>query len=464
MPTPTTYSAHLRVGTHVWDIASGDDADYGPLASLRHSWDARQDDGWPTQHDPTALVFGVVVEEGTDFSDVDQGTVVHFTFTPDGYATPLVNYGGTVRDLTAYPHERGMVYEITAIDHLVKLAEDYLTTGIITNALVPPGTLWAHLLALYAGTGTKRIKDNAALPDPFGGQSSKPATFPGSTGTWPAPWQITGSTWDVLRAVMSADTTRYDSTTGAPFTPLYQRGVLTYQLDANGDLLASRPFLGTWTQAGPINAPAELANVGGVWKRVGGNVDAGLVARQPTRWVRERVEPNVVTTRTSLGAGATFTRPHTGPDVVRDILRVFPYPLGTEGTEPQWVVSGLENPNQWGTLFTVQAARDPDVVNGWFTLPTAMQTHVRLHGIKPAWTPDGSGVQEGLLSGVALVIVPGGDWRVDFTLRRTMPDQANPSTGGWTTPGITWDQLDPTMTWDQLDPTLTWDQLSTIHP
>lgn len=458
----TPYAAHLRIGSHVWDVTTDDDPDYGPLAGLRHSWYARPDDGWPTQHDPTPLVFGVIVEAGTDFDDVDQGTTVHFTFTPDGYASPLVEFGGTVRDLTGYPHPRGMVYEITALDHLVALKEDYVTGGVVTDALVPPGTLWDHLLQPVAGSvGTGRRSDFASLPDPWGGQASRPATNPPTGATWAAPWNIYGSTWDVLTAILAVFLERRDAATGALYTPRYQRGVLTYQLDGSGDLLASRPFLGTWTYAGPLNAPLELALVDGVWTAAGGNVDGSLLATSGTRWARERLEPNVaILVDPVLGEFPPVTRPHTGPDVVRRMPSGMPPTFGESG-DATWVVAGVENPDQWGTRFTLMAARDPGLVAGWFTLPTAMQTFIAVHDVDPRHTPTGSGTQAGMLSGASLVIPAGGDWRVDFTLRRTLPDADAFGTGGWTpAEAITIDQMatdHPTVTFANIDPTLTID-------
>lgn len=460
----TSYAAHLRVGTHVWDVSTDDDPDYGPLAGVRFSWGARQDDGWPTQHEPTALVFGVIVETGTDFDDVDQGTLIHFTFTPSGYATPLLEFGGTVRDLTATPHPRGMVYNITALDHLTKLKEEYVTGGSVSDVLVPPGTLWAHLLAPSAGAiGTRRVADNAALPDPWGGQSSRPATNPPSGGSWGTPWTVLGTTWDVLTSVLATFTERRDAATSAPFTPLSQRGVLTYQLDANGDLLASRPFLGTWTQAGPRNAPYELVNVGGVWSAAGGNVDGCTLATAGTTWARERVEPNTaIVVHPTLGDVSKITRPHTGPDVVRRLPSEFP-PTPGESSDPYWVVAGIDNPDQWGTRFYALAHTDPNMVAGWLTLPTAMQTLVAVHDIDPRHTPSGSGRQVGMLAGAALVIPPGGEWGVEFTLRRTLPDPNNTRTGGWIpTDAITWDELPAGLTWNNIDPALTWDDIALI--
>lgn len=457
MPTPTPYAVHLRVGSHVWDVASGDDADYGPLAGLTHRWSpTREDGGWPVQHDPTPLVFGVIVEEGIDFSDVDQGTEVHFTFTPDGYAAPLVNWGGTVRDLTGYPHPRGMVYNITALDHLQSLKEDY-ESGFSSTAAVPGG-LWDVLAGPPAGTnGTRRVKDTATLPDPFGGQSSRPSTYPPTGSAWGTPFSIYGTTWDMMTQVATWGPEHRDAATGAIVGPRYQQAVLTYQLDAAGHLLPARPFLGVWATAGPSNAPRQLVNVGGVWKASGGNVDASLLAARGTEWSRQRVEPNVVILDGS--GSAPFTRPHAGPDITRHVTTG---PPNANSGVPEWILSGVENTDQWSTGWVIRAARNPAAVKGWFTLPTAMQTMVVAYDIEPRHTPSGTGVQVGMLSSAELNIPSGGDWFVGFTLRRTLPNQDDPVTGGWTTPGLTWADFPPTLTWADLDPTLTWADLYTI--
>lgn len=454
----TAYAAHLRVGTHVWDVDSTDPATYGPLASVRHTWRARQDDGWPTQHDRTELVFAVVVEAGADLDDVDQGTTVHFTFTPAGYASPLVTFGGTVRDLVGYPHELGMVYQVTAVDHLQKLAEDYATSLGVTTAYVPIGTLWARLLQdanLNGGNGT-----TPALPDPWAGQSSRPATNPTPPGaTWPAPFNLAGSTWDVLRAVLQNSMERLDAATGSTYTPRYQRPVLTYKLNAAGDLDPAQPFVGTWCPAGPRNAPLTLTSGPSGWDGAGGNLDAGVAATAPTQWARERVEPNLVYQGT-----VPFERPHTGPDIVRRMPASDPAnPFPLESTNPYWVVSGIENDDQWSSSMEVVASEDPTVVGGWFTLPDAMRTLVAVENIDDRHTPTGTSRMLGMLGGASLVLPPGGRWSVVFKLRRTLPDPADPLTGGWSVPGaITWDEIPPAVTWNDLDPSLTWDDLNLI--
>lgn len=449
MPTPTPYSAHLRVGTHVWDVVSGDDADYGPIAGLVHRWQPmREDDGWPVQHDPTPLVFGVIVEEGVDFSDVDQGTAVHFTFTPDGYASPLVNYGGNVRDLTARPHPRGMVYTITAIDHLQRLKEDYVSGA--TSVAAAPGQLWDVLAGPAAGTlGTSSGPPNyTPLPDPFGGQTSRPGTYP-TTGSWGSPFTIYGPTWTMFTSFSSWDMRRRVAATGEALTPALQRALFNYQLGTDGNLLPPRPFIGSWATAGPRNAPRRLVNVGGVWKSAQGNVDASLLAEGGTEWSRQRIEPNTTITDTL----APVSRPHTGPDVVRRIVGGI---LNPESGTSEWILSGTEQPDQWGTRWLLRAARDPLIVKDWFTPSLAMQTMVVAYDIEPRHTPSGAGVQLGMLSSAELTIPEGGDWYVSFTLRRTLPDPTNPVTGGWETPGATWAELDPAMTWAAIDPTLTW--------
>lgn len=454
MPTPTAYSAHLRVGTHVWDVASGDDADYGPLAGVTHRWSPKRlDDGWPVQHEPTPLVFGVVVEQGIDFSDVDQGTEVHFTFTPDGYAAPLVNYGGTVRDLTAAPHPRGMVYTITALDHLVKLKEDYVSGGGTADA--QPGQLWDVLAGPSQGTtGTSSGPPNyTSLPDPFGGQTSRPGTGPGG-GSWGSSFYLYGSTWDIFTGFSSWDMERRVAATGVAYTPRYQRALFNYQLDAAGHLLASRPFIGSWATAGPTNSPRRLVNVGGVWKASGGNVPAGLLETAATLWGRDRVEPNTtITNIPGLGDGNPVSRPHTGPTVTR---RIQGGPLNNESGNSEWILSGIEPADQWGTAWVLRAARNPQLVKDWFTPSLAMQIMVVADGIEPRHTPSGNGYQQGMLSSAELTIPAGGDWFVTFTLRRTLPDPANTQTGGWSPANeLTGNGLDAGMTFNDLDPTLT---------
>lgn len=454
----TAYTAHIRVGTHSWDIDSDDPAGYGPLAGLRCAWLAPQDEGWPTQHQPTELVFGIVVAAGDDFDDVDQGTTVHFTFTPAGYAAPLVNWGGTVRDLVGYPHDAGMVYQITAVDHLQALAEKYFTRAVVSQATTPPGTLWARLLQDANLNGS--IGTTPALPDPWAGQASKPATNPPGGGSWAQDWTMEGSTWDVLRAVLNGSMERLDAATGAQYTPRYQRPVLTYKLDASGNLDAAQPFVGTWCPAGPRNAPLTLTAGPSGWIGDGGNVDAGVTATAPTQWVRERVEPNVV----YLGS-IKFERPHTGPDIIRRMPATDPAaPFKLDVINPYWVVSGVEGADQWTSALEVVASEDPSVVAGWFTLPDAMRTLVAVDGIDTRHTPSGTDRAIGMLAQAALLIPAGGRWSVVFKLRRTLPDPNDTAgVGGWTVPdALAWSELPPAMTWADFDPSLTWGNLYPI--
>lgn len=449
--TPQPYAAHLRVGVHSWDVASTDDPTFGPLAGVRFSWAARQDDGWPTQHDPTVLVFGVVVEAGVDFADVDQGTVVHFTFTPDGYASPLVEFGGTVRDLTAAPHDRGMVYTITAVDHLKALQEDYTVQAYIEGDS-PSSLLWTEVLKDAGGAGGgEGIRP--ALVDPFVGDVIPYSLGGGFLGTDPVAFgdPTPEPAWNVLTGLLAQGISRL----GVAGGPGY-RGILHYRLDASGDLDAAQPYEGTWVPMGAGNAPLSLVDGLDGWTDGGGNVDACLLRLDATVWARQRVEPNRAEF-TGFLSGLFYERPHTGPDVTRYLDDDGPAYL-SDVTDPSWIVAGVEASDQWGTEFALLGAYDPAVVAGWLTPPTAMRVAVGVHSIDPRHTPNGSGRMFGMLAGAALVIPPGGRWQVLFRLRRTLPDSTGPY-GTQTPPdAITFADVaaaHPALTLADLDPTLT---------
>lgn len=456
--SPQPYAAHLRVGVHSWDVSSADDPDYGPLAGVRFTWQARQDDGWPTQHEPTVLVFGVIVEEGVDFSDVDQGTVVHFTFTPDGYASPLVEFGGTVRDLTAQPHSRGMVYSITAVDHLLALREKYTINAFIA-AGSPAANTWTEPLQDAAGAGGgEGIRP--ALRDPFFGDI-KPYTG-GNGVTGDAITFANENAWDVLTGLLALDINRLGNNVA---NATGYRGILSYRLTAAGDLDVVQPYEGTWTPHGTDNAPLSLVDdpvVG--WTDGLGNVDACTLRTDATVWSRERIEPNRAEFSSGIGAGIFVERPHTGPTITRYLDAGGPFAL-SDVTNLDWVISGIDNPNQWGTEWAMQAARDPDVVAGWFTLPTAMRVYVAAYGIDPRHTPDGSGRMAGLLGGASLVIPPGGDWQVRFRVRRALPDASDPYGIAVSADALAYsdlDPIDPTITYNDLDPALTYADVTLI--
>jgi hypothetical protein len=462
--TPQPYAAHLRVGVHAWDVASTDDPAFGPLAGVKFTWQARQDDGWPTQHEPTVLVFGVVVEAGTDFDDVDQGTVVHFTFTPDGYASPLVTFGGTVRDLTATPHDRGMVYTITAVDYLQSLKEDYVISATVHNG-DPSSTLWPMLIGDAGGAGMG-LGIRPALVDPFTGTDG-----PVGSGFAGADYTITEApAWEVLTGYMGNFLDRAGAT-----TPRFQRPILTYRLDGAGNLDAAQPYQARWTAQGHDNSPLSLVETSpGVWGAAGGNVDGCLLRTAGTVWMRQRVEPNRVVLDADLGP-FIYTRPST-LDPANDVAAVEVTREMSGGwwegnaTDPLWVLAGLDNPDQWGSVFSLVGSYDPAVVAGWFTLPTAMRIMVAAYDIDARHTPTGSGRMRGLLAGATLLIGPRGIWDVGFTLRRTLPDYLDVyqhpifgtqdyGIGQWPLPqAITFDDLAvdyPGVTFANLDPALT---------
>lgn len=449
MTTPTTYATHLRVGSHTWDVDSNDPPAYGPLAGVRFTWDARQDDGWPTQHNPTVLVLGIIVPNGSDLDDVDQGTGVHFTFTPEGYAAPLVTFGGEVRDLTGTPHPLGMVYQLTAVDHLVKAKEEYTTSATI--ALGAPASEWWTALvqdASFSGIGTR-----PAIVDPFSGDTRP---YQGGGATPDAVVFDPGTpTWDALTGALARGLMRIPAPTGP-----YQRGVLTYRLDGAGNLDTAKPFQGTWVTQAPRNAPLELVEGPDGWTAGGGNAPASVTPTAGVTWSRERMEPNRTQDVGGITDGQTLERPHTGPDITR-YLNTGGHRFLSDVTDRTWVLSGTDAPDQWTTTWTLAAARAPELVDGWFTLPHAMRTLVAVHGIDPRHTPSGTDRMLGMLGGASLVIPPGGDWRVTFRLRRTLPDRDDATTGGWGPPAdaITWAELEathPTLTAAALSPTLTW--------
>lgn len=382
------YVAHLRVGDHSWDVTSADPADFGPIAALRCGWTAPENDGWPTQPSPSLLTFGVVVPQGTDFDDVDQGTWVHFTFTPDGYTTPLLEFGGDVRDLVARPVAQGMLYSMVAVDPLKRLDEDY-----VTSVFLPEGFAMLDVWDEMVQDGGGSLGTEPALPDPLVGQDR-----PGSGG-FVGPSEAGGitvqsSTWAALTGFARAQPFRLGA------DPVRQRVILGYNLDAAGDLDAAAPFSGTYMAQGS----AELVTA---------PVPANMVPTDGAEWSRPRIEPNVVTSDGYVMA----ERAHTGPDIVLA-------QSSSDGfvfTDPYWVIDGVEGPSQWSTALEVEAWKGPSVVAGWFDLPTALNTYVQVSGVDPRHTPDGSGVYEGLLASAALTIRAGRAWSVGFALRRTLP-------------------------------------------
>lgn len=459
---PQPYAAHLRVGVHSWDVSSSDDPDYGPLAGVRFTWQARQDDGWPTQHEPTLLVFGVIVEQGNDFDDVDQGTVVHFTFTPDGYATPLLEFGGTVRDLTATPHPRGMVYTITAVDHLQGLREKYTVSAAI-GTVVPPGdSIWRRLIADAAGAGAGN-GIRPALVDPFTGTDAPPTTGANLSSAI----LVKGNAWDVFVGYMGTFLDRAGTN-----VPRRQRPILTYRLDGAGNLSAAQPYQARWTQQGYGNSPLSLVETSpGVYGIGGGNVDGCTLRTAGTVWSRQRVEPNRVEQYTSVFPDSPFiyTRlPEQGPPPAFVVTRTMDgeWWEGNQ-TDARWVLSGYDSPDQWSSAFSLLGSYDPAAVAGWFTLPTAMRIMVAAYDVDERHTPTGSGRMLGMLAGASLVIGPRGLWDVGFTLRRTLPDwwdvyiypsigRQDYGYGQWAVPqAVTSATINPAITSANIDPTLT---------
>lgn len=137
------FRVHITVGPYTWVVERGDAADYGPIDGLRIGWKYPDNAAWPTQPDIPWARFGVIVADTADFEGVDIGTEVAIgvyhkpagTPLPAGWQdgsglgkwVPVASFGGRVVELSATPHELGMVYQLECMDYLVDLAENQLS-------------------------------------------------------------------------------------------------------------------------------------------------------------------------------------------------------------------------------------------------------------------------------------------------------------------------------------------------
>jgi hypothetical protein len=395
-PTPPTggYAATITVGDHEWYVESDDPEGYGPLAGMRVGWTARQDDGWPTQHDPFQAVFGVIVEEGDDLSDLDIGQPVAIQLYTDADPDPLVKFGGTVRDLTALPHPRGMVYQVVAQDYLTELKVSpigaFLPSGSLTEDIWTGGSP-----ATFSGLA---MGDANSPPDPF-----DPPTVPypgtGSAGTLGSDITVDGTALDIW--TRAAGALAFPQAWAAPETR-DMRVIFTPNLDADAALDPVKPWVAAYVlkDADPVE------------------IDADKVPTSSVEWRRQYIEPNRAV---GIISEAGNERSHPGIPTITRYLDDTPGTIGD--TISQWVVLGEEDlPSGWYSTFTVQAWRAPEVVVGWFTMPTAMNKYVVLTNVETRHNPTGTDTHAGMLSSATLVMDGAGRWRVDFTLRRSVPE------------------------------------------
>lgn len=381
------YSLDLEVGGHTFTVEAGTPAELGTiLAGLRVGWTARQDDGWPTQHEPVSASFQVIVEEGIDFGDVDLGTPIYLHLVVDGVT--LCDFGGTIRDVTGVPHPRGMVYAIAALDYLVDLRA-YGIDAESPDEFDPFGDIWDALTDGVVIDGA--LVGMPSLFDP----PSYP--YPGILGTWGSPTRtITGN--DALELF-----TGWLGGPGVTGGPTGFRNIIVPNLDG-GVLDTDHPYV----------AVRALVGVGDTV-----TLDAALVPTDAVAYRRQRLEPNRAEVYDAGVLMSASERAHTGATLTRRLETDEDIPP----TSASWIVDNLEDlENQWTTTLRVQAWRDPAVIAGWFTLPEAMRTLVNVTGIDPRHNPSGETTYAGMLGGAVLTMGPDARYWVDFTLRRSVPE------------------------------------------
>jgi hypothetical protein len=404
------YVATVTVGDHAWSVTSADPAGYGVLAGLRVGWTARQDDGWPTQHNPTQATFGIIVEEGEDLADVDIGAHVLIRFYVTPPTAPTLEFSGTVRDLTALPHPAGMVYRVTALDYLKDLQEVH-TPGPAAAIEQNATDRLTYLTETVAG-----------LPSVF-----NPPTVPyPESGLLPAFAYPASTAYDLLVNELGrlAAVQSWSGGKGA-------RAIIVPNLDADGDLVAAKPWEAVW-----VLCEADPYTI----------VDAAQIPTEAVEYRRLRQEPN----RAEETDGTFSERPHPG---IPTITRIVPTDDTDIHTNLSWIVLYNEDlPNQWSTVWRLSTPPDPAIVEGWFTLPAAMTTFVSISNIATRHNPTGLDTYSGILSGASLVVSEDRRWWVDFTLRRSVP------VGTVLPESVLWSEVDPLLTWTDVDPAITWSE------
>lgn len=249
-----SYHYRVRVAGYEWTGNGGDPADYGPVDGLqiiRKLSDASE--LWPVRLDIAECRFQLIVASMDDVANIDVGSVVLVEITRPVGGSVTESFAGRVGELTATPHQLGMLLTLSCLDYKADLRE-----FIVGDAPWPVESISNRLQRIMTIVG-----------DPFVPFDSYMGHNVASSYTLIARDVDAQPALDLVEHYLDQYALDYLWFPGGSNNPDYRglaRGQLTQVTDANGELTGWHyvPMFQIPAYTGPL----ELQLVGGLWSAV----------------------------------------------------------------------------------------------------------------------------------------------------------------------------------------------------
>jgi hypothetical protein len=118
-----SYSYRVRVAGIEWTGTVGDAAEYGPVDGLQIIRKVADSDLWPTRVEPAECRFQLIVASMADVAAIDLGSVVLVEVRRPAAGPITESFAGRVNELTATPHDLGMLLTLSCLDYKADLRE-----------------------------------------------------------------------------------------------------------------------------------------------------------------------------------------------------------------------------------------------------------------------------------------------------------------------------------------------------
>lgn len=366
---------------------------------------ADPESGWPAQPEPWIAGIRILTDTAAETSDLDVGDKVWIRFYPDGPGEALlVTFAGRIREVTQDPVERQSedttprtITTVRAVDYTLDLTDipvDLTVTDLFEGW--PSGVDGSTQVDRW-----EQAAEYSGVP-----AVSDPPDYPEPLRTGQmVGGPGSGTAYTVLRSVAQATS-----------------AMLKANVDTSGDLDPDHPWVfDLWRPNIADGLVRQYVYTDGLTIEggdiTGGGIPAVDVPISLLSWARDTISPGFE---------------NGGP---------YGFPL-----DGAWTANGLR-----------YIGMDARRVARWFILPEAMSTLVGISGLATYRNPRGVSYHSGRLSSATLIVGGAGDWVVDFSLIRTLPDAVIT----WEDT-ITWDEMPSDITWDDMDPGLTWGDMATV--
>lgn len=451
------YTYRVKVGSHEWEAATSDTADYGPVDGLQIIRKLRDSDLWPAPEDPAECRFQLVVASTADVPDVQLGAAVaveYYTERPSEPGLPYLrqSFYGRVAELTSSPHDLGTLLTLNCLDYTADLREPTVGGAVA----YPAEAVWSRVFRVMAEAGYNvGVEDyppgSTIFPSVVGPQLA--ARDPeaanlydlvdGYLAQWAADYGYASSSANYRgRARMGlVPSVSNDQLFGFFLHPYFERPIYTgpLRLELVGGVYTAVPADNPAAAPRTQIIPATQLDFSAVY--------AQTKADSPTRVTVAGDKFTVGEAQVTADLGVT-------PPIVATIDGVQLTNLADATTlaalylpeylpADRWVADTFLRHLELGGAAAANANQD--------TIPP-LGTLILVSLLDAAQNPTGRSWFAGQLSGYTFTIA---DKRptVAFQLRRS--DFAPPNSGvvTWQSAvlaGVTWANIDPTMTWDDL--------------